>query len=460
MARTSVYVCSVCGRETGSWMGQCSGCDEWGTLTEEPRRGRARESISGSDVAAEPVPLGAVLPDEAARVTVGIEEFDRVLGGGIVPGSVVLIGGSPGIGKSTLLNQALGRLAAAGRRTLYVTAEESAAQVRLRAERLGPDALRVPLLAQTDLDCVVATLEREAPDVCVIDSVQTLCASSLASCAGSVSQVREVAARILRVAKARRMAALLVGHVTKDGSLAGPRVLEHMVDAVLQFEGERERTYRLLRAQKNRFGPTNELGVFDMEEGGLVGVADASARFVEGAATSSGSCVCGAMEGSRPLLVEVQALVAPTDAVSPKRVSQGVGGNRLNLILAVLARHANLPLGRFDVFVNVVGGIEIDEPGADLAVALALASAAMDRPLSVGDGEARRPLAAFGEVGLTGELRLVANMDRRLVEIARFGLPMTILPAGGGCVDGAEACGSVAEALRAALPRSREAVAG
>jgi len=311
---------------------------------------------------------------------------------------------------------------------LYVSGEESPAQVRLRAERLGPDALRVPIVAETDLDAVEATIEAARPDVCVVDSVQTLHARGLTGAPGSVGQVREVAGRLMRVAKERGVAVLLVGHVTKDGALAGPRVLEHLVDCVLQFEGERERTYRTLRALKNRFGSTNEVGVFEMRDSGLVEVADASSRFVNEATRAPGSLVLCAMEGSRPLLVEVQALVARSELAPPRRVANGVDRNRLALVLAVLSRHAGVALGGSDVFVSVTGGVRVDEPGADLAVALALASAA--RGVELGGGERGRPLAAFGEVGLTGELRHVAHADRRLAEAAKFGLEPVVAPGG------------------------------
>ena len=373
-----------------------------------------------------PVPLAEVAAERVPRLRTGIGELDRLLGGGLVPGSLVLLGGSPGIGKSTLTNMALGNLQAAGRRTLYVSGEESAAQIRLRAERLPGGALRVPVVAETDLDAVLATLEAERPDVCVIDSVQTLCAAELSGAPGSVGQVREVAARVMRVAKERSIAVLLVGHVTKEGALAGPRVLEHLVDCVLQFEGERERTYRTLRALKNRFGSTNDVGVFEMREGGLVEVLDASARFVSQATRAPGSVVLAAMEGSRPLLVEVQALVSPSELVPPRRVCTGIDRNRLALVLAVLGRHAGVVVGTADVFVNVVGGVRVDEPGADVAVALAVASAA--RGVVPGGEHAQAPVACFGEIGLTGELRSVAHPERRLEEAAKFGLRTVVSP--------------------------------
>ncbi len=382
--------------------------------------------------------LADVQAVKIARLHTGIGELDRVLGGGLVPGSLVLLGGSPGIGKSTLTSMALGNLAGANRRTLYVSGEESAAQIKLRAERLPGAALEVPVLAETDLDVVLATLEAERPEVVVIDSVQTLLAAGLSGAAGSVGQVREVADRLTRLAKARGIATILVGHVTKEGALAGPRVLEHLVDCVLQFEGERERTYRTLRALKNRFGSTNEVGVFEMRHDGLVEVADASARFVGEATRAPGSVVLAAMEGSRPLLVEVQALDSPSEIVPPRRVCTGIDRNRLALVLAVLGRHAGVGAGTADVFVNVAGGVRVDEPGADLAVALAVASAARD----VAPARGERPVAAFGEVGLTGEVRHVAHPERRHAEARRFGLEPVLGP------------GPDAPTLRAALQRA------
>ena len=414
-----------------------------------------------------PRPLSEVGSAPIARMSTGIGELDRVLGGGLVPGALVLLGGSPGIGKSTLTNMVLGNLAAAGRRTLYVSGEESAEQVRLRAERrvlkpaeMDPTdpaagraltalpgenaALKVPILAETDLETVLGTLAGEAPEVCVIDSVQTLNAAELTGAPGSVGQVREVAGRIMELAKARQIAVILVGHVTKDGALAGPRVLEHLVDCVLQFEGERERPYRELRALKNRFGSTNEAGLFEMRQGGLVEVLDASARFVAEATRAPGSVVLAAMEGSRPLLVEVQALVAPSELEQPRRVVSGMDRNRLALVLAILGRHGRVGTGGADVFVNVVGGMRVDEPGVDLAVALAVASASRGVPLK------GTPRACFGELGLTGELRWVGHPERRLEETAKHGLGATIAPTGSGA--GACEVGTLREAIRAALP--------
>jgi DNA repair protein RadA/Sms len=417
---TTVFVCSACGAESAKWRGQCADCGEWNTLAEEARGTKAKPARA----AVRPTVLADVQAVRHARLRTGIGELDRVLGGGVVPGSLVLIGGSPGIGKSTLTSMALGNLQGAGRRTLYVSGEESAAQIRLRAERLPGAALQVPVLAETDLDTVLATLDAERPEVCVVDSVQTLHAQDLTGAAGSVGQVREVADRITRLAKAKGIAVLLVGHVTKEGALAGPRVLEHLVDCVLQFEGERERTYRTLRALKNRFGSTNDVGVFEMRSGGLVEVQDASARFVGEATRAPGSVVLAAMEGSRPLLVEVQALVSPSELVPPRRVVNGIDRNRLALVLAVLGRHAGIGAGTADVFVNVAGGVRVEEPGADLAVALAVAGAV--KGVALGDG--RTPLACFGEIGLTGELRAVAHADRRLAEAEKFGLSPVLSP--------------------------------
>ncbi len=396
-------------------------------------------------------------------MSTGIGELDRVLGGGLVPGSLTLLGGSPGIGKSTLTNMVLGHLAGSGHNTLYVSGEESAEQVRLRAERLsGEDgtgrALEVPVLAETDLDAVLAALAAERPGACVIDSVQTLRSGELSGAPGSVGQVREVAARIMELAKEQGTAVILVGHVTKDGALAGPRVLEHLVDCVLQFEGERERPYRELRALKNRFGSTNEAGLFEMRQGGLVEVLDASARFVAEATRAPGSVVLATMEGSRPLLVEVQALVAPSELEQPRRVVSGIDRNRLALVLAILGRHGGIGTGRADVFVNVVGGVRVEEPGCDLAVALAVAGASRGVRIegSGPPGTGRpAPQACFGELGLTGELRWVGHPERRLQEAARHGLHELIAPPDSGI--GSRPAATLREALALALPRASAA---
>ena len=447
MARGStVFVCSQCGHAAAKWHGQCPECSEWNTLSEEraPSAGASGGKGAGrraGGAASQPVRLRDVSADRSPRLPTGISELDRLLGGGVVPGSLVLIGGSPGIGKSTLTTMALGLAEAAGRSTLYVSGEESAAQIRLRAERLeagsAPGSLSVPVLAETDLEAIIATVEAERPDLCVVDSVQTLASAELSGAPGTVGQVREVATRLMEVAKRTGTAVLLVGHVTKEGSLAGPRVLEHLVDCVLQFDGERERTYRTLRALKNRFGSTSDVAVFEMDDSGLTEVLDASARFVDEATRAPGSVILAAMEGSRPLLVEVQALVSPSEVVPPRRVCNGIDRNRLALVLAVLARHAGVSTSTSDVFVNVVGGVRIDEPGADLAIALAVAGAASGAaPVD----SASAPVCAFGEVGLNGELRSVAHHDRRAAEAARFGLGEPVSPTGAR---------TVREALRA-----------
>jgi DNA repair protein RadA/Sms len=440
---TVQFTCTECGTTSGRWLGRCPGCAAFGTLVEE---------LHGSDAATPralaPVALRDVSADEAERIATGISELDRVLGGGLVPASLVLVGGEPGVGKSTLLLSALGAIARSGRRALLVTGEESTAQVSLRAARLG-GAEAVEILAETELDAVCATLEDTRPDVCVIDSVQTLHASALGSAPGSVAQVREAAGRLLRVAKEAGVATILVGHVTKDGAVAGPRVLEHLVDCVLQFEGDRYREHRVLRATKNRFGSTNELGVFEMTAGGLVGVPDPSELFGSTHPGEIGAAVGCALEGTRPILLEVQALVAPTDLAMPRRVGTGVDPRRLAMIVAVLGRHAATALASSDVFVNVAGGVKIEEPGADLAVALAIASAARGAP--VRDG-----VAAFGEIGLTGRLRSAAQAERRLDECVKLGIATVVAPAGTATRPGLRVAG--AETLREAISAGLEAV--
>ena len=443
MAKVTVqFTCAECGTTSGRWLGKCPGCGAFGSLVEE-LHGSTTERAAA--VALKPVPIGSVAADEATRISSGVPELDRVLGGGLVPGSLVLVGGEPGVGKSTLLLTALGAVARAGRRALLVTGEESAAQVSLRAARLGGTE-SVEILAETELDAVCATLEAERPDVCVIDSVQTLHASALGSAPGSVAQVREAAGRLLRVAKEAGVATVLVGHVTKDGAVAGPRVLEHLVDCVLQFEGDRYQEHRVLRATKNRFGSTNELGVFEMTAAGLVGVPDPSRLFGTTHVGEVGAAVGCALEGTRPLLLEVQALVAPTDLAMPRRVGTGVDPKRLAMIVAVLGRHAGVPLASSDVFVNVAGGVRIEEPGADLAVALAIASAARGVPV-------REGVAAFGEIGLTGRLRQASQVDRRLEECAKLGIATVVAPAGGSSRTTPRATGveTLRDALRAAL---------
>src|SRR5438067_1501716 len=423
MAKPAVnYACTDCGYTAGRWFGKCPGCNAFGTLVEDV--------VGRPGAKAPPQPLLRLVDVQAAeaeRIHTGVDELDRVLGGGLVPASLVLVGGEPGVGKSTLLLTALAAMSKE-RRALLVTGEESVAQVKLRAERLG-GAERVEILAETELDTVCATLEAERPDVCVIDSVQTLYSSEVGSAPGSVAQVREAAARLLRAAKEHGVATILVGHVTKDGTVAGPRVLEHLVDCVLQFEGDRYHAHRVLRAAKNRFGSTNELGVFEMTGSGLVGVPDPSEVFGRIAGSEIGSAVVCALEGTRPILLEIQALVAPTDLAMPRRVATGIDPKRLAMIVAVLSRHARIALGAADVFVNVAGGVRIDEPGADLAVALAIASAARGAPTHEGQ-------AAFGEIGLTGRLRPATQAERRLEECTKLGLAAVVAPTGAPAASG------------------------
>src|SRR5215207_3006455 len=436
------FCCSECGYATGKWLGRCPSCGAWSTLLEE--RAASVSPNAGRGVSRPLLRLVDVEATDAERIPTGAPELDRVLGGGLVPASVVLVSGDPGIGKSTLLLMALSAMSR-DKKTLLVTGEESSAQVKLRADRLG-GAQDVHILAETNLDDVCATLESERPDVAVVDSVQTLYAPELGSVPGSVAQVREAAARLLRVAKENGIAVFLVGHVTKEGAIAGPRVLEHLVDCALHFEGDRYREHRVLRAVKNRFGSTNELGVFEMTGGGLVGVADPSELFGRVDEDQPGSAVVCALEGTRPLLLEIQALVSPSDLSMPRRVGTGVDPKRLSMIVAVLGRHAGVALGSADVFVNVAGGVRIDEPGADLGIALAIASAARNAPV-------RENVAVFGEIGLTGRLRPAAQSERRLEECAKLGISLAIAPAGTSTrgklrVEEAE---SLMQALRAGL---------
>jgi DNA repair protein RadA/Sms len=443
-AKPSVqFSCTECGYAAGRWFGKCPGCNAFGTLVEE-----VVGQVSGASVPPKPLlRLVDVHVEEAARISTGVPELDRVLGGGLVPASLVLLGGEPGVGKSTLLLSALAAVSSE-RRALLVTGEESVAQVKLRAERLG-GAERVEILAETELETVCETLRAERPDVCVIDSVQTLHATELGSAPGSVAQVRESAARLLRVAKEYGIATILVGHVTKDGTVAGPRVLEHLVDCVLQFEGDRYHAHRVLRAVKNRFGSTNELGVFEMTGAGLSGVPDPSEVFGKTVAGEPGAAVACALEGTRPILLEIQALVAQSELAMPRRVATGVDPKRLAMIVAVLARHAGVPLGQADVFVNVAGGVRIDEPGADLAIALAIASAARRAPVKSGR-------AAFGEIGLTGRLRPAGQAERRLEECKKLGLAAVVAPTGTP-TNTAKITVETAETLRAAVKAGLEA---
>ncbi len=418
------FVCQACGAAHPKWQGRCEACGEWNTLHEEavaPRRsGPAARAAGGRRV--EFVGLqGSSAPPP--RIPTGIAELDRVLGGGMVPASAILVGGDPGIGKSTILLQAAARISMAGRRVLYVSGEEAVEQVRLRALRLGLEKAPMALAAATALRDIAASLEQE-PDVAlvVIDSIQTLWLDSLDSAPGTVAQVRSCAAELIRLAKTRGFVVVLIGHVTKEGTLAGPRVLEHMVDATLYFEGDRGHQFRILRAVKNRYGATDEIGVFEMTDRGLMEVPNPSALFLaERRGNVSGSAVFAGMEGTRPVLVEVQALLAPTNGGSPRRSVVGWDPQRLSMLLAVLETRCGLSLGANDVYLNIAGGLRIAEPAADLAVAAALASAATDRPT---DAEC----VYFGEVGLSGEVRQVAHAEQRLREAQKLGFAAAMLP--------------------------------
>lgn len=421
MAKTRArYVCQQCGCDSPKWLGRCPDCDQWNTFVEEVVRVTPRSKREAPAIYNPPRPLSEITVGEHQRRVTGIGEFDRVLGGGIVPGSVVLIGGDPGIGKSTLLLQAAESLSRSIT-VLYVTGEESAAQVALRARRLGLAGRQVRVLAEIQLERIVATLEAEQPRFCVIDSIQTLYSDQLTSAPGSVAQVRECAAHLTRSAKASGTAIVLVGHVTKEGALAGPRVLEHMVDTVLYFEGDTHSSFRLVRAVKNRFGAVNEIGVFAMTEHGLKGVTNPSAIFLSTHGEPvPGSCVLVTLEGTRPLLVEVQALV-DGGGPSPRRLSVGLERDRLAMLLAVLHRHANIASFDQDVFVNAVGGVHISEPAADLAVLLAIQSSLRGKALP-------RGFFAFGEVGLAGEVRPAPRGQERLKEAAKLGFAVAIVP--------------------------------
>jgi DNA repair protein RadA/Sms len=416
-----VYTCTECGGESPKWQGQCPHCSAWNTLAESVGETKGPARYQGLAETSRVTKLSDVDAEEAPRRSTDIGELDRVLGGGLVKGAVVLIGGDPGIGKSTLLLQALAGMAQTCS-ALYVSGEESAQQVALRARRLGIDGGSVEMLAEIQLERILSTLETRRPDIAVIDSIQTVYSEALTSAPGSVAQVRECAAQLTRFAKARGTALLLVGHVTKEGAIAGPRVLEHIVDCVLYFEGDTHSSFRLVRAIKNRFGAVNELGVFAMTEKGLRGVSNPSALFLsQHGAAVPGSCVMVTQEGTRPLLVELQALVDESHGPNARRLSVGLEQNRLAMLLAVLHRHAGVACFDQDVFVNAVGGVKIDEPAADLPVLLAIVSSLRNRPLP-------EKLVCFGEVGLAGEVRPVQRGQERLREAAKLGFTRAVIP--------------------------------
>jgi DNA repair protein RadA/Sms len=413
------FACSECGHESVRWEGRCPGCGAWNSFREWAPPEAAAMPVAYT--AATPVALDDLAPDGAPRLSLGVAEFDRVLGGGVVPGSLVLIGGDPGIGKSTLILQAAGA-AAAQAPVLYVSAEESAAQVKMRAERLGLGRGQLLVLAETSLDAALRQAEETTPGLLIVDSVQTVFSEAAGGSAGSIGQLRECAGALMRWAKARGVPVVLIGHVTKDGDIAGPRLLEHIVDVVLYLEGERFSSYRLLRAVKNRFGSVDEVGVFEMTGAGLRGVENPSEAFIaERAAEPIGSAVVPVMEGTRPVLVELQALTSPTATPAPRRTANGIDTNRLLLVTAVLTRRLGLPLSGQDVIASVVGGLRVHEPAADLGLALAICSSHRDKPLPA-------DIVALGELGLSGELRSVSHLERRLLEAERLGFKRCLLP--------------------------------
>ena len=419
------FRCSECGWSASKWVGRCGECQAWGSVLEDTGPGGgAPKTVATAPTRSTALPIDQIDVETARAQSTGVDELDRVLGGGIVPGAVVLLAGEPGVGKSTLLLDVAARAARTGRRVLYVTGEESAAQVRLRAGRIHALAPTLLLVSETDLATVLGHIEKEDPDLLVVDSVQTIASAQVDGTAGGVSQVREVSAAVIQAAKARDMPVVLIGHVTKDGSVAGPRTLEHLVDVVCQFEGDRHSRLRMLRATKNRYGPTDEVGCFDLSETGIVGLTDPSGLFISQALHPvPGTCLTVTLEGRRPLVAEVQSLVALSSVPNPRRTTSGVDGSRLAMVLAVLQRRLGVRLADQDVYVSTIGGARVIEPAADLALALAAVSSRENVPLP-------RGLVAIGEVGLAGEIRTVSGVGRRLAEAARLGFTRAIVPAG------------------------------
>lgn len=418
----SVFFCQECGYESPKWMGKCPGCDTWNSFVEEQVDKKTEKRIGKSMTDVKADKLKDLQFEKEDRISSKIGELDRVLGGGIVRGSLVLFGGDPGIGKSTLLIQTSGKVAENNAKVLYVTGEESAAQIKLRADRLNISSDNLYILAETDLDIVNAVIEKNSPDVVIIDSIQTVFTPSVESAPGSVSQVREVTSLLMRLAKTKNISMLIVGHVTKDGSIAGPRVLEHMVDTVLYFEGERHNTYRILRAVKNRFGSTNEIGIFEMKSEGLVEVKNPSEILISSRPSNTeGSIIVPSLEGTRPMLIEIQALVSSTPFGMPRRVATGLDYNRVILMTAVLDKKTGVHLESSDVYVNIVGGISIKEPALDLGIVAAIVSSFREAAIDP-------KVAAVGEIGLTGEIRSVMSVDKRIIETEKMGFNKIVIP--------------------------------
>ncbi len=413
------YVCSNCGYESLKWIGKCPSCDNWNSFVEELVEIK-KTSLQVNAASGNVVKLDSLVHENETRIKTNIEEFDRVLGGGLMPGSVVLIGGDPGIGKSTLVMQAAAKLQ---KKVLYVTGEESVNQINLRAKRLKVSSPDVLAMTETDLDTIISAIEKEEPEVVIVDSIQTTYKSDLENTPGTITQIRECTSELMRVAKKRHCAIIIIGHITKEGMIAGPKLLEHIVDTVLQFEGERSYSYRILRAQKNRFGSTNEIGIFEMHEDGLHEVKNPSEIFLsEREKEITGSVVTASIEGSRPILLEVQALVTPSAFGNPQRVATGFDYRRLSILLAVLEKRAGLKLSTQNVFLNIAGGIRIDEPAVDLAVCCAIASSFTDK-------FSKNDTVVIGEVGLGGEVRSVGNVEKRIQEAAKLGFKKILIPA-------------------------------
>ena len=420
-AKKSVYFCQNCGHEESKWLGQCPMCKEWNTFVEEKVVSIKGQKSSG-EKQVQAVTLSSVTTDEDERMKTELVELDRVLGGGIVPGSLVLVGGDPGIGKSTLLLQVCQKLSAMNKKVLYISGEESLKQIKLRANRMGEFSENLYLLCETSLNLIQTAIEREKPDVVVIDSIQTMYNEEIGSAPGSVSQVRESTNVFMQLAKGMNIAIFIVGHVTKEGTVAGPRVLEHMVDTVLYFEGDRHASYRILRGVKNRFGSTNEIGVFEMRKEGLVEVENPSEFMLSGKPeNASGSVVACAMEGTRPMLMEIQALVCKSNFGMPRRTAAGIDYNRVNLLMAVLEKRVGLPLSGYDAYVNIAGGIRMNEPAVDLGIIMAVASSYKNRPVS-------EDTIVFGEVGLSGEVRAVTMPEQRVAEAKKLGFKVCVVP--------------------------------